>query len=385
MDLRVSEYYTECTRTVHALPKFKACIIYHNREPAENSSEALLYYSSQCQFELLLQSLDERYESLLVRHLRHQSETIFSQMDITEQLTLELLGAPASASARKTPGAAPTSTSTGGGGVSVLEQENREAARALLQLLPLPSASAAAATGSEHSASSLFRGRSHAHSPLCALHRDYIEQIASSTSNTPESKAASSHCERSRDPELELEQEPDGRVVAAHGAHQLSSSERIACAMLGSCVEVEPDGALVVRKECERELRVRLAIAKPSAEDTRASSVAKANAPFRLGEEGSFRRYVNEFTINPLALNKQQHAEERDKRRYLQHKFSLALTGELEFRWPTWNLFGGASSQLDTIRLALCLLEASLPACFFHSQWSTARASWFDQLSRYRL
>lgn len=368
--------YFTCTAKIKS-------VHYHNREPAENSSEVLLYYSSQCQFELLLQSLDERFESLLVRHLRHQSETIFSQMDITEQLTLELLGAPASTSARKTPGAAPTSTSTGGGGVSVLEQENREAARALLQLLPLPSASAAAATGSEHSASSLFRGRSHAHSPLCALHRDYIEQIASSTSNASESKAASSHSERSRDPELELE--PDGRVVAAHGAHQLSSSERIACAMLGSCVEVEPDGALVVRKECERELKVRLAIAKPSAEDTLASSVAKAKAPFRLGEEGSFRRYVNEFTINPLALNKQQHAEERDKRRYLQHKFSLALTGELEFRWPTWNLFGGASSQLDTIRLALCLLEASLPACFFHSQWSTARASWFDQLSRYRL
>ena len=260
-------------------------------------------------------------------------------MDITEQLTLEL-------SAHKS---------------SVLELENRAAARALLELLP--------PAGSEHSSSTLFRGKSH--SP-CALDRGYIEQLASSASGAPgaESNAASSP------PAKEL----DARVVAAHGARQLSSSEPVECALLGASLVIEPDGVLRIRKEGEKELSVRLS--NPAAAE---SAPPEAAALFRLGEERSYRRYVNEFTLNPLALNKQQHSEERDKRRYLQHKFSLALPAELEFRWPTWDLFGGQVAQLDAIRLALCLLECSLPACFFHSLWSSFRASWFNQLSRFAL
>ena len=261
-------------------------------------------------------------------------------MDITEQLTLEL-------SAHKS---------------SVLELENRAAARALLELLP--------PAGSEHSSSTLFRGnKSH---PACALDRDYIEQLASRAScvHDAESNAASSP------PTKEL----DARVAAAHGVRQLSSSEPVECTLLGASLMIEPGGVLSVRKESEQELRVRLA--SPAIAE---SAPPAAAALFRLGEERSYRRYVNEFTLNPLALNKQQHNEERDKRRYLQHKFSLSLPAELEFRWPTWDLFGGQAAQLDTIRLALCLLECSLPACFFHSLWSSFRASWFNRLSRYAL
>ena len=40
-----------------------------------------------------------------------------------------------------------------------------------------------------------------------------------------------------------------------------------------------------------------------------------------IGEEGRYRSYTNEYSTNSLALNKPQHAEERDKKRQLSHKF----------------------------------------------------------------
>ena len=46
---------------------------------------------------------------------------------------------------------------------------------------------------------------------------------------------------------------------------------------------------------------------------------------------------MNQYSSNPLALNKLQHAEDRDKKRYLSHKFSL--TQAADFKW-TGALYG---------------------------------------------
>ena len=53
---------------------------------------------------------------------------------------------------------------------------------------------------------------------------------------------------------------------------------------------------------------------------------------FKLGMESSFKNYVNQYSINNIALNKTQKMEERDKKRHMSYKFSL--TAAAEFKWP---------------------------------------------------
>ena len=52
---------------------------------------------------------------------------------------------------------------------------------------------------------------------------------------------------------------------------------------------------------------------------------------FKLGQEGTFRTYINQFTTNPNALSKVQANDERVKRTHMSHKFSL--TEASTFRW----------------------------------------------------
>lgn len=56
---------------------------------------------------------------------------------------------------------------------------------------------------------------------------------------------------------------------------------------------------------------------------------------FKLGMEGSYRSFTNQYHSNTLALNKHQHAEDRDKRRHLSHKFSLTTASEFKVGAPT--------------------------------------------------
>lgn len=63
----------------------------------------------------------------------------------------------------------------------------------------------------------------------------------------------------------------------------------------------------------------------------KSNQISNGTYLFKLGNENSFKSYVNQYTCNPLALNKPQRNEERDKKRYISHKFSLS-SGQ-EFKW----------------------------------------------------
>lgn len=63
----------------------------------------------------------------------------------------------------------------------------------------------------------------------------------------------------------------------------------------------------------------------------KSNQISNGTYLFKLGNENSFKSYVNQYTSNPLALNKPQRNEERDKKRYISHKFSLS-SGQ-EFKW----------------------------------------------------
>lgn len=69
----------------------------------------------------------------------------------------------------------------------------------------------------------------------------------------------------------------------------------------------------------------------------KAQHIAAGTYLYKLGMDNGFKTYVNQYSANPTALNKIQKNEERDRKRYMSHKFSL--TGPGEFKW-CGQLFG---------------------------------------------
>ncbi|KAH9489881.1 hypothetical protein Btru_044487 [Bulinus truncatus] len=103
------------------------------------------------------------------------------------------------------------------------------------------------------------------------------------------------------------------------------------------------------------------------------SSLVQQSLYFKLGSEGSYKQYQNQYTTNTLALNKHQHNEERDKKRHLSHKFSL--TQNSEFKW-NGNVMGNRMSTLATLRLSITQLEGNIQAPFLHINWPNHRQNW---------
>ncbi|XP_013407675.1 nucleosome-remodeling factor subunit BPTF [Lingula anatina] len=106
---------------------------------------------------------------------------------------------------------------------------------------------------------------------------------------------------------------------------------------------------------------------------SQSSVVQQQNVLFKLGMEGNYKMYVNQYTTNDLALNKHQHAEERDKKRWLSHKFSL--TPVSEFKW-NGTIYGNRTLIVSTLRLSITQLEQNIPSAFLHPNWPYHRQSW---------
>ncbi|XP_064843918.1 nucleosome-remodeling factor subunit BPTF [Oncorhynchus masou masou] len=94
---------------------------------------------------------------------------------------------------------------------------------------------------------------------------------------------------------------------------------------------------------------------------------------FKLGQEGKFRVYHNQFSTNTLGLNKHQHREDHDKRRHLSHKFSL--TPAADFKW-NGSIHGSKVLTISTLRLTIIQLETNVPAPFLHPNWASHRTNW---------
>ncbi|MEE6507162.1 hypothetical protein FKM82_007977 [Ascaphus truei] len=94
---------------------------------------------------------------------------------------------------------------------------------------------------------------------------------------------------------------------------------------------------------------------------------------FKLGQEGKYRVYHNQYTTNSFALNKHQHREDHDKRRHLSHKFCMSPTGE--FKW-NGSVHGSKVLTISTLRLTIIQLENNIPASFLHPNWASHRSNW---------
>uniref|UniRef100_A0A3B5MNI0 Bromodomain PHD finger transcription factor n=1 Tax=Xiphophorus couchianus TaxID=32473 RepID=A0A3B5MNI0_9TELE len=94
------------------------------------------------------------------------------------------------------------------------------------------------------------------------------------------------------------------------------------------------------------------------------------NNLFKLGQEGKYRVYQNQYSTNTLALNKHQHREDYDKKRHLSHKFSLTTASE--FKW-NGSIHGARSLTVATLRLTIVQLETNVPGPFMHPNWASHR------------
>lgn len=99
---------------------------------------------------------------------------------------------------------------------------------------------------------------------------------------------------------------------------------------------------------------------------------------FKLGQEGTFKSYINQFTSNPSALSKVQANEERVKRTHMSHKFSL--TEASTFRWMG-QLYGPRNQLINTLRQTMLQLESQVPLMFMHVNWQLMRKPWIQALN----
>ena len=99
---------------------------------------------------------------------------------------------------------------------------------------------------------------------------------------------------------------------------------------------------------------------------------------FKLGQEGTYKQYINQFTSNSSALSRVQANEERTKRTHMSHKFSL--TEASTFRWMG-QLFGTRHQLVNTLRQTILQLESTMPIIFMHTNWSLMRKPWIQALN----
>ncbi|XP_072022226.1 nucleosome-remodeling factor subunit BPTF-like isoform X2 [Amphiura filiformis] len=102
-------------------------------------------------------------------------------------------------------------------------------------------------------------------------------------------------------------------------------------------------------------------------------SINVGDSDFRLGMEGNYKLYKNQYSCSRLGLNKPQHAELRDKTRYLSHKFSLTQLSE--FKW-NGTVYGNKILTISTLRLSITQLETNITKPFMHTNWAVHRNNW---------
>ncbi|SPP86933.1 nucleosome-remodeling factor subunit NURF301 isoform X1 [Drosophila guanche] len=94
---------------------------------------------------------------------------------------------------------------------------------------------------------------------------------------------------------------------------------------------------------------------------------------FKLGMEQGFKNYVNQYATNPIALNKPQRNEERDKRRHLSHKFSLTTASD--FKWIGITM-GTPDNMVTTLRQTLINFESNITPPFLNPNWQVNKKVW---------
>ncbi|CAG0922204.1 unnamed protein product [Notodromas monacha] len=112
---------------------------------------------------------------------------------------------------------------------------------------------------------------------------------------------------------------------------------------------------------------------KPSSQRVDLSRPKLGSGPYKLGMEGNHKHYINQYTSNPLALSKQQHQEEKDRRTQLARKF--ALNQAKEFEW-TGVVNGSENMSIQTLRQTVLNLQQQIADPFVIPNWPKVHPTW---------
>ncbi|XP_006886336.1 PREDICTED: nucleosome-remodeling factor subunit BPTF [Elephantulus edwardii] len=328
-------------------------------EDTENENEKKIwYYSTKVQLAELIDCLDKDYwEAELCKILEEMREEIHRHMDITEDLTNKARGSNKSflaaaneeilESIRAKKGEIDT-----GGSPEEIEKDKNETEN----------------TDSKDSEKSReeLEGQ--------ALEKDGDDQTPDngpeqSKSEVGDYKSDKSNGERSESPGPGKGGSGSTRIITRlrnpeSKLSQLKNQQVAAAAHEANKFFKEGKEVLVVNSQGE--------ISRLS---TKKDVVMKGNINnyFKLGQEGKYRVYHNQYSTNSFALNKHQHREDHDKRRHLAHKFCLTPAGE--FKW-NGSVHGSKVLTISTLRLTITQLENNIPSSFLHPNWASHRANW---------
>ncbi|KAK4876450.1 hypothetical protein RN001_012872 [Aquatica leii] len=309
----------------------------------ENEDGEIWYYTSSIQFEELLNSLDSNdMEANLFRELQDYKEEIIRQMDLTEKLTNQFKGNKK----------------------SYLEVDN---ARILQTRKELEDKLEEERKEKERQAAEDMVAKMHEDSSII----ENIETVANnieidSTVNidTPETEKGDELSLPKPPSEVQTENTDENKDDSLLNKSKVATSpqkfniDELRRKTLACLNRDDQD-----KKDLELSRMTRL----------KSSQIANGTYLYKLGMDNQFKSYINQYTTNPIALNKPQRNEERDKKRHLSHKFSLTTASE--FKW-IGNINGSRTLLLNTLRQTILQLEQTIQSPFMHPNWNLIRKHW---------
>ncbi|XP_074647332.1 nucleosome-remodeling factor subunit BPTF-like [Tubulanus polymorphus] len=186
---------------------------------------------------------------------------------------------------------------------------------------------------------------------------------------------------RSKTGSLTPKQFVDSIVSTTASVKMTSYSSNVVNSMAGN-----PDDAVLVINKDGKIVRVDTRRGKSllntvTSTTTTTTTQSTQSIVFKLGYEGNYKQYQNYYATDTLGLNKHQHNEERDRRRYLSHKFSL--TPASDFKW-NGAVYSSRDLTVVTLRQSMIQLEAAAPVMFLHPAWPAHRTTWLNAVNMCR-
>ncbi|XP_059804287.1 nucleosome-remodeling factor subunit BPTF isoform X13 [Hypanus sabinus] len=322
----------------------------------DGKDKKVWYYSSKVQLAELIDSLDKEYwEYDLCKILEEMRDEIHRHMDITEDLTNKVRGNNKSCLTAANDSGENSTDSTVTAMKTLPPSLSADDSNSNVDM----SIDAATQEGSYKISEDLENMEVSSQSPGNGQEDPESVELGSDKTNgengdSSETGKGSSILTRMvtrlRNPDSKLNQLKSAQAAAA--AHEANKSFK------------EGKEVLVVNTQGE-----------VSRLNTRKDLVMKGivNNLFKLGQEGKYRVYQNQYSTSTLALNKHQHREDHDKRRHLSHKFCMTPAGE--FKW-NGAVHGSKVLTISTLRLTIIQLENNIPSSFLHPNWASHRSNW---------
>ena len=299
-------------------------------EPEDDSND-VKYYSTVAQLDELIAALDEEdYENDLVRNIQDVREDIIKHMEITEKLT------NASKNGRK----------------SFFDVDNERIEQLQKQRL--------------------------------AKEQEQIKKEKEEASENNDTLVSNMKSDNESD-KVKSEDKKEEISANASTSSPSESDEKkgIVTRLKTGSIQLKPiildplKKALLANKDDE--------LLVPSKDGEGLTRILRKNATaaqnqllFKLGLEANYKNYTNQYNTNQIALNKHQLAEERDRKRYISHKFSL--TPASEFKWQSASS-GSRTVLVSTLRQTIIAFEGLLLAPFLHPNWGLHRQNWLKAVN----